>query len=181
MASSTQYWSDEDEDDATQIERSIHLGVPDGPVEAASDLNDAAVSRIGGLPVRLISTQPCTSILLNISRPRRCFPMMLRLTRASVRTVGTPWNSWCSFGHPSKIARTIEQYMRGAAQEGGARRRAEGMFPYTEQICGDQRETMRLRTASGLGEVCVTTKNTHQNLSARSLESRNRAGRRKRC
>jgi pre-rRNA-processing protein TSR4 len=66
MASSTQYWSDEDEDDA-QIETSIHLGVPDGPVESASDLSDAAVSRIGGLPVRPISTQTCTSILLNIS------------------------------------------------------------------------------------------------------------------
>jgi len=69
MASSTQYWSDEDEDDATQIETSIHLGVPDGPVESASDLNDAAVSRIGGLPVRPIPTRICTSILLNISRP----------------------------------------------------------------------------------------------------------------
>ena len=49
MASSTQDWSDEDEDDTSQIETSIHLGVPDGPVESASDLNDATVSRIGGL------------------------------------------------------------------------------------------------------------------------------------
>ena len=69
MAASTQDWSDEDEDDASQIETSIHLGVPDGPVESASDLIDATVSRIGGLPVRFISTQTCTSILLNISLP----------------------------------------------------------------------------------------------------------------
>jgi pre-rRNA-processing protein TSR4 len=64
MASSTQYWSDEDEGDVAQTETSVHLGVPDGPVESASDLKDAAVSRIGGLPVRLFSTQTCTSILL---------------------------------------------------------------------------------------------------------------------
>ena len=54
MASSTrQDWSDEDEDEDT-IETSVLLGVPDGLVESASDLKDAAVSRIGGLPVRPI-------------------------------------------------------------------------------------------------------------------------------
>jgi pre-rRNA-processing protein TSR4 len=67
MASSTRLeWSDEDEDDATQVETSVLLGVPDGPVESASDLKDAAVSRIGGLPVRLIPNQTCTSIILSI-------------------------------------------------------------------------------------------------------------------
>jgi len=67
MDSSTQYWSDEDDDDATQIETSIHLGVPDGPVESASDLNDAAVSRIGGLPALLSHDAPFDS-----SRCRNC-------------------------------------------------------------------------------------------------------------
>jgi pre-rRNA-processing protein TSR4 len=67
MASSTrQDWSDEDEGDVTQIETSVLLGVPDGPVESASDLKDVAVSRIGGLPVRPIPIQTCTSILLSI-------------------------------------------------------------------------------------------------------------------
>jgi pre-rRNA-processing protein TSR4 len=67
MASSTrQDWSDDDEDDVTQIETSVLLGVPDGPAESASDLKDVAVSRIGGLPVRPISVQACTSILLSI-------------------------------------------------------------------------------------------------------------------
>ena len=65
MASSTrQDWSDE-EDDIIRTETSVFLGIPDGHVESASDLKDAAVSRIGGLPVRF-PTQPCTSVLLSI-------------------------------------------------------------------------------------------------------------------
>ncbi len=63
MASSTrQDWSDEEEE-ATRTETSVFLGIPDGRVESASDLKDVAVSRIGGLPVRFIPIQPCTSIL----------------------------------------------------------------------------------------------------------------------
>ena len=55
MASSTrQDWSDEEEDDVIRTETSVFLGIPDGPVESPSDLKDAAVSRIGGLPVRFI-------------------------------------------------------------------------------------------------------------------------------
>jgi len=58
MASSTrQDWSDEEDDDI-RTETSVFLGVPDGSVESASDLKDAAVSRIGGLPVRFIPIQP---------------------------------------------------------------------------------------------------------------------------
>ncbi|KAI9511530.1 programmed cell death protein 2 [Russula earlei] len=69
MASSTrQDWSDEDEDNnITQIETSVFLGIPDGPVESASDLNDAAVSRIGGLPTLLSRQVPFDS-----SRCQRC-------------------------------------------------------------------------------------------------------------
>lgn len=67
MASSTrQDWSDEEEEDVIRTETSVFLGIPDGPVESASDLKDMAVSRIGGLPVRFIPIQPRTSILLSI-------------------------------------------------------------------------------------------------------------------
>lgn len=59
MASSTrQDWSDEEEDDVIRTETSVFLGIPDGTVDSASDLKDAAVSRIGGLPVRFIPFQP---------------------------------------------------------------------------------------------------------------------------
>jgi pre-rRNA-processing protein TSR4 len=54
MASSTRQGWSEEEDDVTRTETSVFLGIPDGPVESASDLKDAAVSRIGGLPVRFI-------------------------------------------------------------------------------------------------------------------------------
>lgn len=64
--SARQEWSDSDDDDVPGIETSVLLGIPEGPVESASDLKDAAVSRIGGVPVRL-STRICISILLNIS------------------------------------------------------------------------------------------------------------------
>jgi pre-rRNA-processing protein TSR4 len=59
MASSTQPdWSDEEEDDLIRTETSVFLGIPDGHVESSSDLKDAAVSRIGGPPVRFIPIQP---------------------------------------------------------------------------------------------------------------------------
>jgi hypothetical protein len=75
MSSSTrQDWSDEDEDDVTQIETSVLLGVPDGPVESASDLKDAAVSRIGGLPVRPIHY---SSMYLHFVENIRCHSQAL--------------------------------------------------------------------------------------------------------
>ncbi|KAJ7623431.1 programmed cell death protein 2 [Roridomyces roridus] len=46
-------WSDEDEDALSEVETSVLLGTPDGTITAASDLADAAVSRIGGLPAFL--------------------------------------------------------------------------------------------------------------------------------
>jgi pre-rRNA-processing protein TSR4 len=59
MASSTrQDGSDEEDDDVIPTETSVFLGIPDGPVESASDLKDAVVSRIGGLPVRFVLIQP---------------------------------------------------------------------------------------------------------------------------
>lgn len=48
-------WSDSDDDGISEVETSVLLGVPDGPVDGASDIIDAAVSRIGGHPVRYIS------------------------------------------------------------------------------------------------------------------------------
>ena len=44
-------WSDSDDEDLSAEETSVHLGIPDGPVESASDALDPAVSRIGGRPV----------------------------------------------------------------------------------------------------------------------------------
>jgi pre-rRNA-processing protein TSR4 len=46
-------WSDSDDDVVSEVETSVLLGIPDGAIDAA-DINDAAVSRIGGHPVRYI-------------------------------------------------------------------------------------------------------------------------------
>jgi len=63
MPSSThQTWSDSDEeDDVPQVETSVLLGIPDGAIESPSDLKDAAVSRIGGLPALLSPRVPLES------------------------------------------------------------------------------------------------------------------------
>jgi hypothetical protein len=46
-------WSDSDDDVLSEMETSVLLGVPDGAVDGP-DIKDAAVSRIGGHPVRYI-------------------------------------------------------------------------------------------------------------------------------
>jgi pre-rRNA-processing protein TSR4 len=47
-------WSDSDEEFLSGVETSVLLGIPDGPVTAIADIRDAAVSRMGGHPVRLL-------------------------------------------------------------------------------------------------------------------------------
>lgn len=54
-------WSDSEDEDLAEVETSVLLGVPDGPVDIDTDLNDVAVSRIGGHPVR--SMYPCLNTL----------------------------------------------------------------------------------------------------------------------
>ena len=51
-------WSDSEDEDLAGVETAVLLGVPDGPLDLESDLNDVAVSRIGGHPVRTFYT--CT-------------------------------------------------------------------------------------------------------------------------
>jgi pre-rRNA-processing protein TSR4 len=54
-------WSDSDDEIGTGMETDVLLGVPDGRMETESDIKDAAVSRIGGLPVRALSLVWCTN------------------------------------------------------------------------------------------------------------------------
>ncbi|KAL1746788.1 programmed cell death protein 2 [Schizophyllum fasciatum] len=51
-------WSDSDDELSPDLETSVLLGVPDGPIESSADITDAAVSRIGGRPAFLPSTEP---------------------------------------------------------------------------------------------------------------------------
>lgn len=45
-------WSDSDEEVLSEVETSVLLGIPDGTIDAVTDIKDAAVSRMGGYPVR---------------------------------------------------------------------------------------------------------------------------------
>ncbi|KAF8998586.1 programmed cell death protein 2 [Cyathus striatus] len=54
-------WSDSDDELLSEVETSVLLGVPDGPIESSDDLYDAAVSRIGGLPAFLPKREPTVS------------------------------------------------------------------------------------------------------------------------
>ncbi|PBK72937.1 hypothetical protein ARMSODRAFT_1015759 [Armillaria solidipes] len=54
-------WSDSDDDVFDEIETSVTLGVPDGQITSQTDLSDAAVSRLGGLPAFLASREPSYS------------------------------------------------------------------------------------------------------------------------
>jgi hypothetical protein len=47
-------WSDSDDEGGGDVETNVLLGVPDGPITDERELADAAVSRIGGRPVRLV-------------------------------------------------------------------------------------------------------------------------------
>jgi pre-rRNA-processing protein TSR4 len=60
-------WSDSDDDVLSEVETSVLLGVPDGAIDTA-DINDAAVSRIGGHPVRYILYYfvPCSLTCIKI-------------------------------------------------------------------------------------------------------------------
>ena len=49
-------WSD---DEQSEIETSVLLGYPDGVISKQEDIDDAAVSRIGGHPVRLVVCLSC--------------------------------------------------------------------------------------------------------------------------
>lgn len=54
-------WSDSDDEIGTGMETDVLLGVPDGRMETESDIKDATVSRIGGLPVGALSLVWCTN------------------------------------------------------------------------------------------------------------------------
>ena len=82
-------WSDSDEDEGSDVETSVQLGIPDGPLESDSDRLDAAVSRIGGHPVRCHSPlRACTLILIqcHFFFPIRLFIVLrcCRVGRASM-------------------------------------------------------------------------------------------------
>lgn len=93
-------WSDSDEEELGEVETAVLLGVPDGPIDAESDTNDVAVSRIGGHPAFLAASEPPFSS----SQCKHCSkPMELLL------------QMWCPFEN-SPMDRAL--YMWGCSRAG---------------------------------------------------------------
>ncbi|KAJ2975844.1 hypothetical protein NUW54_g11665 [Trametes sanguinea] len=57
-------WSDSDDELEADVETSVDLGVPDGPVDDPAVLLDPTVSRIGGHPVRCPFASSCSFRIL---------------------------------------------------------------------------------------------------------------------
>lgn len=124
-------WSDSDDEALADVETAVLLGVPDGPIESATDLSDAAVSRIGGHPVRYVPLCMYRS---------RVAPSLTRFNTRHFFHLGPPryhvhpakfarrrWNYWCRYGAPLKIVLTTGLFTFGLAQGVPAKRKPEGM------------------------------------------------------
>lgn len=111
-------WSDSDDEVLSEVETSVLLGVPDGPITTASDLTDAAVSRIGGHPVRLFFLHMYRlPIECNFNSSRRSFRQMNRLSLPLIANcVLNPWSFWFRCGAPLKIAQWIALSIYGDVQ-----------------------------------------------------------------
>ncbi|KAG6837173.1 hypothetical protein H0H93_013763 [Arthromyces matolae] len=111
-------WSDSDDDVGSDVETSVLLGVPDGLVQSNADLSDAAVSRIGGHPVRAISPMyfDIEYLYLYTFQIRLFFlrvnPLSLRPSAKSVRILA---NFSFRCGVPLKIAQWTVLSMFGVA------------------------------------------------------------------
>lgn len=94
-------WSDSDEEERPSgVETNVLLGIPDGKIETETDLIDAAVSRIGGLPALLPTKEPAfTSCAC-----KSCFQPMELLVQL-----------WCPFEN-SPMDRAL--YVWGCARSG---------------------------------------------------------------
>ena len=118
-------WSDSDEEVLSDAETSVHLGVPDGPIESSSDILDAAVSRIGGHPVRdifrpcmcrsLIEIYPHFFCTFFFSLPyRRFLPLMNPSTLPRLaKTADRLWSLSSSCGARLKTVPMTESCMYG--------------------------------------------------------------------
>jgi len=126
-------WSDSDEEDVSRVESSVLLGVPDGNIDVQTDIVDAAVSRIGGLPVRASSIMyyhpqdvlTYLSFFFNIYLPSfdHQRPCCLRLNPPFhpliVNRATNRWSSWSRCGVLSRIALWIGLCTFGVVRERG--------------------------------------------------------------
>jgi len=96
MAPRIDDFSDSDDEDGG-VETSVLLGVPDGVVDDDKDLADAAVSRLGGLPVRQLSIHVYASSIVELmnhcNRRRRLSVENPHIHRRTARSATNLWSS----------------------------------------------------------------------------------------
>lgn len=137
MAPRDDDWSDSDDEELPDVETSVLLGIPDGPIEKQEDIDDAAVSRLGGYPVRVISYLRYMYSYTHCNRSfipfffyghcRLCYQDMNRHCQVrSAKIVHHRWNFWSSYGAPLKIAPWIVPCTFGDARDPRANERTGG-------------------------------------------------------
>ena len=108
-------WSDSDQEELSDVESSVLLGVPDGPIDVETDLLDAAVSRIGGLPVR------ASSYVKNLSQSyhtrHSCHRLSLPLIHLIAYHAINQWNYSFRCGVHLKAVQWTELYTSGDVPE----------------------------------------------------------------
>jgi pre-rRNA-processing protein TSR4 len=115
-------WSDSDEEAMSEVETSVLLGTPDGAITAAADLADAAVSRIGGHPVRSTPMYRCVEFdsFMTCQRPSFHRMSLHFLPRSAKHALGL-WSFSFRCGVRSRTAPWTGRSMYGAAQFQSAR------------------------------------------------------------
>lgn len=125
-------WSDSDEDVLSEIETSVQLGLPDGPIHESNDIVDAVVSRIGGHPVRDILRR-CDHVpaLNTVPLPSSCIRLSLPKSRLLIArnaaVVSHRWSCWYRCGVRWKGVPMTECFTSGVALGAGARRSPAGV------------------------------------------------------
>jgi len=93
-------WSDSDDGDVGEAETSVLLGVPDGVVETITDMSDAAVSRVGGHPVRsctIVSNIPTYTLSNKAFLPSREPPLSSSQCKLCSNPSELLVQMWCPF------------------------------------------------------------------------------------
>jgi hypothetical protein len=123
-------WSDSDEEIGSEVETAVLLGVPDGAMETDADIKDAAVSRIGGRPVRACLfdhvRSMCQCSLLDFFSRHYCLRENHRSLPHSARIARAPWNYLCRSGVRLRIALWTERCTSGDVPRVHVNGRTEG-------------------------------------------------------
>lgn len=124
-------WSDSDEELGSEVETSVLLGISDGPITSDNELADAAVSRIGGHPVRAVLRMyhRNRSFDYHSMYCRRLFflPTSLLYLPPNAKSVHSLWSFWSRCGVHLRTVPWIALCMSGVARTPAVSEKMAGM------------------------------------------------------